>query len=142
MNIIKSNYIFGNFALAFAILFSLSGCQSAELKALENSTSIIQLTTGSEVSRRHQDKGETFGKPNSPEVRIEYEPVANYTVDDVFKEIINTLEKNNWQKVKLGIPYPGFYRATSIQDDFKILAEVKIQLEKNKVSILFRNRSP
>jgi len=138
----KANNRLYHFALGFVILFFLSGCQSAELRALENSTTIIQLTTGREVSRWHQDKGTTFGKPDYPEVRIEYEPIANYTVEKVYDEIVATLEKNNWQKVKLGIPYPGFYRAISIQDDLIILAEVKIQSEKKKVSILFRNRPP
>ena len=128
--------------LAFGVLLLLSGCQSAELKAMENSTSIIELTTGSEVSRWRQDKGVTLGKPDYPEVRIEYEPVNNYTLEDIYDEIVAILERNNWEREELSIDRSGFYRASLPQDSFSIQATVSIQLDRNIVSIRLRTIPP
>ena len=82
-------------AIAFGVLLFLSGCQSAELEALGNSVSLIQLQTGREVSRWHQDKDVVFGKPIYAKVRIEYEPINYYTKEDVYDEIVAILIKNN-----------------------------------------------
>jgi hypothetical protein len=124
-------------ALAFGALLFLSGCQSAELKALENSTSILQLTTGREVSRWQQDKGVTLGKPDYPEVRIEYEPINNYAKEDVYNEIVGILEENNWERKELSIAQSGYFRASLPQDDFKIVVAVLIHLKSNIVIIQF-----
>ena len=123
--------------LVFALgcLLILSGCQSAELKSLEDASSVFKLSTGSESSRWSQDKGTTLGKPVYPELRIEYKPDANHSVEDVYQEIINILEKNNWQKEKVTIDQPGFYLASLKKDDFVIQASVLILTERNVVNV-------
>jgi hypothetical protein len=130
------NYI----ALAFVVLIFFSGCntRSDELNAmLESSVATTQLTTGNEVSRRYQDR-ETkplLGKPKQPEFRIEYEPINNYTKEDVYNELVRILEKNNWEREELSITQSGYYRATLPQDYFTIVAEVLIHSKSNIVSI-------
>jgi hypothetical protein len=126
--------------LAFGILLFLSGCnaKSTELKAmLESSVATTQLTTGSEVSRQYQDRQTKplLGKPKQPEVRIEYEPINNYTKEDVYDEIVGILEKNDWEREELSIAQPGYYKASLPQDDFTIVAEVLIHSKSNIVSI-------
>ena len=127
--------------LTFGILLFLSGCkktESTELKAmLESSAATAQLTTGSEVYRQIQDREikPLLGKPKQPEVRIEYEPINNYTKEDVYDEIVGILEKNNWEMKELSIAQPGYYNASLPQDGFTILAEVLIHSQSNIVSI-------
>jgi len=78
-------------ASVFGVLLFLSGCgiiKSAELQALEDAASVLQLTTGREVSRSLRDKGTALGKPVYAEIIIEYEPVNSHTRKEVFDEII------------------------------------------------------
>ena len=74
---------------------------------LESSISTTQLTTGHEIKRWYQDQGVTLGKPVRAQVRIEYEPVSNYTKEDVYNEIVTILEKNNWEREEQSIPQSG-----------------------------------
>ena len=125
-------------ALAFGVLIFFSGCntRSDELNAmLESSASTIQLTTGREVSRWHQDKRVTLGKPIRAKVRIEYEPANNYTKEDVYNEIATILYENNWEREEQSIAQSGYSRAALPQDGFSIVAEVRIQSKSNIVSI-------
>jgi hypothetical protein len=93
--------------LVFGILLFLSGCsliKSAELRALEDAASVLQLTTGQEVSRSVQDKGTALGKPVYAKIYIEYEPINNYTKEDVYHEIIAILERNGWEGERVEHP--------------------------------------
>jgi hypothetical protein len=128
-------------ALAFCFLFLLSGCKSAELRSLEDSASLIQLTTGREVNRSLQDKGEVFGKPVYAEVDIDYEPIDNHTKREVYEEIVEILNKNQWERDEVNI-VPDFFSASLKQDDFKLLISVLIRSSENlvRVEIVNRNR--
>jgi len=126
--------------LVFCILLFLSGCKSAELKALENSASIIQLQTGREVSRSFQDKGRgLLGKPVYAQTMIGYEAINHYTKRDVYDEIVTILEKNNWKRDEKNI-VPDAFVASLQQGDIKIFATVLIDLDKNLVTIYMEAR--
>ncbi|VAW35517.1 hypothetical protein MNBD_CHLOROFLEXI01-2376 [hydrothermal vent metagenome] len=136
-------YIYKSYiALAIGVLIFLGGCEikSPELTAmLESSASTTQLTTGREVSRRYQDSAKPLlGKPDRPEVRIEYEPINNYTKEDVYDEIVASLDENNWATEEVYIIRSGYYRASLPQDGFSILATVNIQSDRNIVSVRLR----
>ena len=123
-------------AFTIGVLFLLSGCKSAELKEVENSASILQLTTGHEVRRWHQDKGIALGKPVYTKLWIGYEPINHYTKEDVFNEIIATLEKNNWEKDKSNF-VPDYFTASLQQDQFRITAAVFYYPDENLIAIYF-----
>lgn len=125
-------------ALVFCILILFSGCnpRSDELNTLlENPVSTTQFTTGHEVSRWHEDKGVTLGMPVQAKVRIEYVPVNNYTQEDLYNEMIDALDKNNWEKEEQSIVQTGYFRATLPQNGFSLVAEVLIDSQSNIVSI-------
>ena len=137
----KANNRLYLFALAFGVLLFLSGCKSAELKALENSASIIQLTTGREISRSLKDKAVVLAKQQYAEVTIKYEPINNYTRRDVYDEIVGILEKNNWKRDAVNV-VPDFYSGSLTQGYSKLLVSVGINPDKNQVIVEFVNRSP
>jgi hypothetical protein len=122
-------------ALAFGALLFLSGCQSAELKALESSVSIIQLQTGREVNRLMHDKELGFTRTIYPELIIQYEPINDYTKKDVYDEIVAILEKNNWERSDWNIGRSDFFTASLRQGRFTISASVVIYTDKNLVQI-------
>jgi hypothetical protein len=127
--------------LVFGILFFLSGCsliKSAELRALDDATSVLQLTTGQEVSRLVQDKGTALGKPVYAKNYIEYEPINNYTKEDVYDEIIAVLERNGWEGKESSILAPefsAFYRGSLKEVNIALFVNVWISSEKNLVSV-------
>jgi hypothetical protein len=136
-------YIYmGYIALAFGILFFLSGCKSAELITLESAASIIQLQTGREVSRSLEDKDVVLGKPVYAKIQIEYEPINPYTKEDVYEEIVAILEENHWERDKDNI-VPDAVSGSLQQGDFKILTTVLIQPDKNLVTLYMEvHRNP
>jgi hypothetical protein len=139
----RSNIYTAHIVLAFVILISLSGCkkESTELKAmLKSADATTQITTGSEISRYVQERetNPLVGKPKQPEVRIDYEPLHNYTKEDIYNEIVAILEENGWERDELSIPQSGYYRANLLQDGFIIVAEVQIHSKLNIVSIYLR----
>lgn len=121
-------------ASVFTLLLFLSGCKTTELKTLESSTSVIQLTTGREVSRYSQDKDVVLGKPVYAQVRIEFEPINPYTNMDIFDEIVEILEKNNWERDNWIIA-PDYFTAYLQQDYFRITASVLMHSNENLVTI-------
>jgi len=127
------------FALAFGLLLFLSGCEikSAQLKALENSISIIQPTTGREASRSVQDKEAGFTGPIYAELRITYEPINDYTKEDLYDEIVALLEGNNWEGETCSACRPASFSASLQPDDYPIPinARVRIHSDENLVSI-------
>ena len=134
---IQKNHI----AVLFSFLILLGGCktQSEELKAmLASRISTFQPSTGNEVRRSYQDKGVTLGKPIPAEVIIEYKPIGNYTVGDVYDEIVKTLLHQHWQKEELSTYQPGFFIASLSQEGFIIKASVNIQPDRGIVSIRLR----
>jgi hypothetical protein len=132
----------GYIALAFGILFFLSGCKSAELITLESAASIIQLQTGREVSRSLEDKDVVLGKPVYAKIQIEYEPINPYTKEDVYEEIVAILEENHWERDKDNI-VPDAVSGSLQQGDFKILTTVLIQPDKNLVTLYMEvHRNP
>lgn len=136
----KSIYI-AFIALSIGILLLLSGCKSAELEYLETSASILQLTTGHEVSRSSQDKNVVLGKQQYAKLNIEYEPINNYTAREVFDEIVIILENNNWKQDEVNV-VPDFYSASLSQDNSNLLVSVAIHPDKDLVMVEFVNRSP
>ncbi len=127
------------FALVCGLLLFLSGCEikSVQLKALENSVSIIQPTTGREVSRSVQDKEAGFTGPIYAEIRIKYEPLNNYTKEDLYDEIVAILEKNSWEGKECNACRSASFIASLQQDDYRIpiSATVLIHPDENLVII-------
>ena len=126
------------FFLACSVTLFLSGCRlikSAELQALENSTSVMQLSTGREVRRWINDKGKALGKPVYAEILIVYEPDNNHTREDVYNEIVAILKKNKWEGDE---PITGrnYFKATLQQDNFEISTGVSIDENKNLVTVV------
>jgi len=125
-------------ALAFGVLLFLSGCKSAELKAMENSTSIIQLTTGREVSISLRDKHRGIVGPVYAQIILVYEPINNHTNKDVYDEIVAILKKNNWEGSEPIMGDDEYFKATLQQGGFEIIADVVIDSKKNHVTIIMR----
>lgn len=128
------------YVLVLIFLFSIGGCkkaESGELQAMvDASAAINHLTTGKEVSRQAQER-ETdplFGKPKQPELRIEYEPLDNYTKADVFEEIVGVLKKDGWVSSS---DRSGYFTASLQQGYYTILAEVLLRSNDNIVSVIF-----
>jgi hypothetical protein len=125
-------------AFAFGVLFVLSGCgiiKSAELQAIENSASVLQLTTGREVRRSLRDKDWGFSGPIYPKITIVYESINSHTEKEVYDEIVAILKKNNWEGDE---PVTGrdYFAATFQQDGFDISTGVSIDENKNLVIIV------
>ena len=132
------------FALACGLLLFLSGCEikSAQLKTLENSVSIIQPTTGREVDRYTRNAQAGFTGPIYAQIRIEYEPINDYTKEDLYDEIVAILEKNSWERNEWNIGRSDFFRASLEQGGFALSAIVLIRSDKNLVTIRITNRTP
>jgi hypothetical protein len=127
------------YVLIFIFLFSVGGCkaESVELRAMSDaSVATAHLITGTEISRRSQDRetNPLIGKPKQPEVRIEYEPVNNYTKEDVFDEIVEILKKDGWVS---NTERSGYFTASLPQEYFTIMAEVLVHSKYNIVSVTF-----
>ena len=112
--------------------------KSAELRAMEAFVPTIKLVKGQETKRYFQDDDlkPFIGKPKFAEYEIEYEPKTNYTKEDVYQELINTLSSNNWQKEELASPQYGYYRTILPKKGFTLLAKVYIHPELNIVRIV------
>lgn len=127
------------YVLVLLFLFSVGGCkaESAELRAMSDaSVATEHLITGTEISRRAQDQ-ETkplLGKPKQPELRIEYEPINNYTKEDVFDEVVGILKKDGWVS---NTERSGYFTASLAQEYFTIMAEVLVHSKYNIVSVTF-----
>jgi len=115
-------------------LFFLGGYKSPELKAMENSASVLQLIKGQEVNRFLQDGGKAMGQPVYPEVLIVYEPINNYTQKEVYVEIMTILENNNWERDKSYI-FPDGFKAYLQHGYFKIITNVNIDSRNNHVIV-------
>jgi len=103
-------------ALAFVGGF---GRKSKELKTmLESSVANMQLVTAQEVNRAYSDKRTTLGIPIYAGVGIRYEPVENYTKEDVYKEIVKNIENNNWVREDSG-GQGDYYRAYLPYESFR-----------------------
>ena len=129
----KTRFIFGLVTVIFLMLF-LSGCKSAELKAMEDATSVLQLTKGQEVERYITDKHRGFTGPVYPEVLIVYEPLNNYTQEEIYAEIVEILENNNWVGSE---PNTGqkYFKASLQQGNFEISTGVSIDSRNNHVVV-------
>jgi len=141
-------YIYKTYiALAFCVLLFLSGCNSAKLQALENSVSIIELTTGREVRRSLTDDGTgLLRKPTYAKVLIVYEPINNHTKQEVFEEIGVVLTKNNWKdygSVNLDYYRTYYYFRTFSQfGGYPVTVWVNTSPDKNEVVIIVKEDSP
>lgn len=71
--------------------------KSDQLQELENLSSVVQLKTGHEINRWLKDKEYGFTGPVYAEIRVEYEPINDYTKEDVYYEIVDILKNNGWQ---------------------------------------------
>src|SRR6266542_3603376 len=130
----KTRFIFGLVTILSLLALFLSGCKSTELRAMENSVSIIQLTKGREVLRSLREKDWGFSGPIYPQVIIVYEPINRYTRKEVLDEIATILEKNNWHKYEWSTT-PDSFSGSLRQDRFEISIGVSIDSNKNHVVI-------
>jgi len=132
------------FVLALIILLFLSGCKSDQLKTLESSLSTIQLTTGREVSRYARDRSEGFTGPIYANIRLEFEPINQYSKKDVYDEIVAYLEENNWEEDECNGCSSGYFSASLPQDPYPIPLSVEVLLhaDENLVSISITNFKP
>jgi hypothetical protein len=128
--------------LASSLLLFLSGCsliKSAELRALDDATSVLQLTTGQEVSRSLRDKDWGFSGPIYPQIIILYEPSSNHTKKDVYDEIVTILEKNDWRKDRWNtVTVPEHFSGSVQQGQFEISGSVNIDPNRNLVIVIMR----
>lgn len=132
----KTNHRLFILPLTFCLLFLLSGCKSAQLQALENSASVVQLTTGREVSRTPRDKDWGFSGPIYPEIVILYEPTNTHTKEDVFDETVTILKKNGWQGNAMDAIVPGSFSGSLDQGQYKISGNVNIDPVRNLVIVI------
>jgi len=87
-----------------------------------------------------QDKGEALGKPVYAELRIEYEPAGSFTKKEVYEEIVNTLNENNWKRDEWNI-VPDYYSGSIEEDKYTLLVSVLIRSDEDRVSVTFVNRN-
>lgn len=127
----KANYKL-YLALTLGFLLFLSSCKSAQLQTIEDSTSVLQITTGREVNRWANDRDWGFSGTIYPEVLIEYEPVNTHTKQEVYDEILTTLKKNHWQGSEPNKSH-DYFEASLQQSGFEILAKVAIDHYSNTV---------
>ena len=139
----KIGFIFvSTVTLFLVILFTLTS--SSQLKALENLISTIQPTTGHEVNRHIQDTEAGFTGPIYAEIRIDYEPNNNHTMEDLYDEIVKLLERNNWEGKECDGCLSAFFKAYLQQDDYPIpiRAGVYIHADENFVRIRMTHPRP
>jgi hypothetical protein len=131
---------------AFGFLLCLCGCEtkSAQLQELESLVSIIQLTTGREVSRWSQDTEPGFTGPIYAEMRIKYEPINDYTKEEVYSEIVDILKNNSWEGEACSACTTSSFSASLEQDDYPIPinARVRVHSDKNLISISLEHPRP
>lgn len=131
------------FAISTSLLLSSCGGSSRELQAMLNtSQSFKQLNTGYETRRWEQDNGASLGKPEYPGLTVVYMPKNSNTLDNVFDEIIDILNKDNWKSESRNIDQPDHYTAKLPQPDFSIVVEVVKDTKNNTVSVILRTISP
>jgi len=140
----KAKNIYYFIIFAFFLPFLLGGCKmkSDDLKTLESSISIIQLTTGREISRFVEDKSSGFTGPIYAKIRIEYEPTSHYTKEDVYEEIIAILMKNNWERDEWNFEKSDYFSASMQQNNFPLTVIVRVYSEENLVNIRMTNMNP
>jgi len=135
----KANHKLYMLASVFGVLLFLNGCgiiKSAELRALEEAASVLQLTTGREVRRSLQDKGTALGKPVYAKIIIVYEPINNHTRKEVYEEIVAILIKNNWEGSELNYIIPDSFSGSLHQGQFNISGGVNIETDRNLVIVI------
>jgi hypothetical protein len=118
--------------------------KSAQLQELESLTSIIQLNTGREVSQWYQDTEAGFTGPIYAKARIEYEPIDNYTKEEVYNEIVSILIENGWEGEECNGCSSASFGASLQQDDYPIPinATVLIRSDERLVSITMEHPKP
>jgi len=126
--------------LSLGVLLLLSGCKSIELRALEDSAAILQLSTGSEVSRTVQDAETVLGKPVYAEITIQYQPLEGYTKNDVYSEVTGILEKNSWVSDERA-DGSDVFSASLPQGNAEILVKVWVHSNENLVGVNLVNRN-
>ncbi|MBN2094029.1 MAG: hypothetical protein JW740_01530 [Candidatus Zambryskibacteria bacterium] len=130
--------VFG--VLLLGVLLFLNGCRifkSVELRELEDLVSVIQLTTGKEISRSVRDKGTELGRsPIYAEIYLKYRPINDYTKNEVYQEIIEILERRGWKADDWNI-VPDFFSASLKSKDnvHTITAGVRLHSDANLVSV-------
>jgi hypothetical protein len=92
------------------ILLSMYNPESAGMKAmLANPVANMQLITARETYRFQEDKDKVLGKPVYAKVRVEYEPIDNYTKGDVYDEIVEIVEKSGWERDSYSADRDDYY---------------------------------
>ena len=135
------------FAFALILLFFISGCgilKSAQLRELETLISVIQPASGREVSRFVRDTEAGFTGPIYARIRIEFEPIDDYTKNDVYDEIVEILEKNNWEGETCDACTTDYFSASLHQENYPIpiRASVLVRADENLVSLKVEHPKP
>ena len=117
---------------------------SAQLQELKSLSSVIQLTTGREVSRWSQDKAKGLTGPIYAKIRIEFEPINNYTKEEVYAEIVDILKNNNWKgEICVGCSTPSFSASLQKEDyPIPIRSRIRVHSDENLVSISMDHPRP
>ncbi|MEM9775065.1 MAG: hypothetical protein AAF902_10825 [Chloroflexota bacterium] len=110
--------------------------ESKELTAIrEDRITNAVFLTGTEINRTYQDQENTLlGKPIRAQMRVEFEPTANYSSSDVFNEIVSKFEVEGWHANELSTQ-SDYFTATLQKGDFSLLGEVYINHHTNIVGI-------
>lgn len=132
---IKVFYLIGIVIVLFVLIFFQKNIiKSREKRILENSIAKIQLTKGREINRWQQEKSLTLGKPIYEKIRVGYEPINNYSKQEVYGEIVAILEKNNWQRDS-GNNSPDSFVGSLHQGNYLLFTIVMILPDKNEVTV-------
>ena len=110
-------------AVAAIAFLALSGCQSTELRTLEQLATTVKPTTGSERERSAQDAGAVLGKPVYAQIMITYQPDGAHTTRDVFDEVVAELEAHSAIQTDAGA-LPNFYSADLQASSGTVLIDV------------------
>lgn len=112
-------------ALVFmGAFFVIRSIPSEELRTMKESPfTQLQLSTAQEVERWEYDKEVTLGKPIHAQITITYAPLDGFTKEDVFGEIVKTIELAGWEKDDR-IDLEGYYVASKPEGRFVVVVSV------------------
>lgn len=126
----------------FALFFPVSGCKSTQREDLEHLISMLNISTGREVSRHIQDAKDGLTGPVYAEVLIKYEVLDNHTKEELYMEIISTLKKNGWQEQGCDGCNPEVFYASFLQSDYPLPVSVIVHLYLDEDLVSLRMTHP
>ena len=128
--------------LGVFLFLSWRETKSAQLQELESLASIIQLNTGRELSRSYQDTEAGFTGPIYAELRINYEPIDNYTKEEVYNEIVFILIENGWEGEECDGCSSASFSASLQRDDYPIPINAIVLVPSDEFIVSIRMEHP